>query len=104
MEIELKGLDAIDLAKEISKVPGLTFKIAFFKYSRAKNEASKELEVKEGCKVRAQLPQEQFSVDSDNFFLFTDSDGNPKMCYRYLIRYMGFPQDGFVMHKIKWIW
>ncbi len=104
MEIELKGLDALDLAREISKVPGLTFKIAFFKYSRTKNTASKSLEIKEGCKVRAQLPQERFSIDSDNFFLFSDANGEPKMCYRYLIRYMGFPQDNYKMHKIKWLW
>jgi hypothetical protein len=25
------------------------------------------------------------------------------MCYRILIRYMGFPQDGFKLHKINWL-
>ena len=34
---------------------------------------------------------------------YTDEDGNPKMCYRILIRYMGFPQDGFKLHKIDWL-
>lgn len=43
------------------------------------------------------------SIDSDNLFLFTDNNGEPKMCYRILIRYMGFPQDGFKLHKIDWL-
>lgn len=104
MDIELKGLHALAMAREISKVPGLTFKIAFFKYSRIKGTVSNTLEIKEGCTFRSQLPEEKFSIDSDNFFLFNDSSGNPKMCYRYLIRFMGFPQDNFIMHKIKWVW
>ncbi|MGG6548573.1 UNVERIFIED_CONTAM: hypothetical protein NY100_24505, partial [Prevotella sp. 15_C9] len=66
-------------------------------------EASATLTVKEGCRWRTQLPEERFSIDSDNFFLFTDADGEPKMCYRILIRYMGFPQDGFKLHKIDWL-
>ena len=49
------------------------------------------------------MPEERFSIDSDNLFLFTDNNGEPKMCYRILIRYMGFPQDGFKLHKIDWL-
>jgi hypothetical protein len=65
--------------------------------------ASERLVVKEGCTFRTQLPEERFSIDSDNFFLFNDENGNPKMCYRILIRYMGFPQDGYKLHKIDWL-
>ncbi|MDR2917625.1 MAG: hypothetical protein LBV74_22770 [Tannerella sp.] len=93
---------AMNWAKEISKLPDGCFTIAFFPYSRQKNEASDKLVVKEKCKYRSQLPKEQFSIDSDNFYLFTDSDGEPKMCYKILIRYMGFPQDGYKLHKIIW--
>ncbi len=100
--IELKGIEALTMAREISKVPGMTFTIAFFPYSRSKNVASADIVVKEGCTYRAQLPKEQFSIDSDNFFLFNDGHGEPRMCYRYLIRYMGFPQDNYKLHKIKW--
>jgi hypothetical protein len=25
------------------------------------------------------------------------------MCYRILIRFMGFPQDGYKLHKINWL-
>ena len=94
--------DAMNWAKEISKLPDGCFTIAFFPYSRQKNQASDKLVIKEGCKYRAQLPQEQFNIDSDNFFLFSDANGEPKMCYKILIRYMGFPQDGYKLHKIIW--
>ena len=94
--------EALNWAKEISKLPDCCFTLAFFPYSRQKNEASDQLVTKEGCKYRSQLPQEQFSIDSDNFFLFTDGNGDPKMCYKILLRFMGFPQDGYKLHKITW--
>lgn len=100
---ELNGIDALRLAKEISKLPDGCFTIAFYSYNRTKNKASKILTVRERCKFRTQLPQEKFQVDSDNFFLFSDEKGNPKTCYRILIRYMGFPHDNFKLHKIKWL-
>lgn len=103
MDIEITGVQALQLAKEISKVPQGSFTVAFFPYSRTKGTASEKLTIKERCKVREQLPEDIFSVDSDNYFLFTDGNGQPRMCYKYLIRYMAFPHDGFKLHKIKWI-
>ena len=89
MDIEITGAQALQLAREISKVPQGSFTVAFFPYSRTKGTASEKLTIKERCKVREQLPEDIFSVDSDN--------------YKYLIRYMAFPHDGFKLHKIKWI-
>ena len=102
-ETEMRGLDALSLAHEISKIPDGTFTIAFFPCSRSKGKASKQLTIKQGCKTRAQLPNEAFDIDSDNFFLFTDSEGKPKMCYRILIRFMGFPQDNFKLRKTRFV-
>ena len=99
---EIGGLHALQLARELSKVPGMTFTLAFFQYSRTKQLASDKLETKKGCTVRKQLPADQFSIDSENLFLFTDGDNHPRMCYRYLMRYIGFPQDNFKLHKINW--
>lgn len=99
----MDGIDAMRWAREISKLPDGHFTIAFFPYSRQKNEANNKLIVRKGCRFRAQLPHERFSVDGENLFLFTDSDDNPKMCYRILIRYMGFPNDNFKLHKINWL-
>ncbi|MBP8981509.1 MAG: hypothetical protein KBG19_00560 [Bacteroidales bacterium] len=103
MSTELEGMTALQWAKEISKVPDGCFTIAFFPYSRNKDMVSTKLEVKQGCRFRTQLPGEAFSISSDNFFLFTDSGGHPRMCYRILIRFMGFPHDDFKLHKIKWL-
>ena len=95
--------EAFRLVKEISQLPepDNRFKIAFFPYSRAKGEASATLTVKENCTFRKQLPKDQFSVDSDNFFLYTDQDGNPRSCYRVLVRFIGFPQDNYKLKKVK---
>lgn len=99
----LPGTQAMQLAREISKLPEGSFTIAFYPCSLQRNEARTTLVVKSGCKWRTQLPEEKFSVDSDNLFLFTDSAGQPRMCYSILIRYMGFPQDNYKLHKIDWL-
>ncbi|MDY6148529.1 MAG: hypothetical protein SPI35_05900 [Porphyromonas sp.] len=99
----LSASAALSWAREISKLPDGCFKVAFFKYSRRKGEGSRTLRVFEGCKIRPQLPSDVFSEDSENYFLFYDNKGNPRMCYRILIRYMGFPHDGYKLHKIKWV-
>ncbi len=97
------GIEALRLAREISKVPDGTFTIAFYTYNRVKGEASPRLKVMQGCKARAQLPKDRFWIDSDNYFLFKDAQGNPKTAFRILIRYMGFPQDNFKLRKINWL-
>jgi len=99
----MKGIDAMRWAREISKLPEGCFTLAFYPCSRKRGVASATLAVKENCRWRTQLPDEKFSVDGENLFLFTDGDGEPRMCYRILIRYMGFPQDGFRLHKIDWL-
>ncbi|MBQ7143487.1 MAG: hypothetical protein IJR84_10615 [Bacteroidaceae bacterium] len=101
--IVLDGINALQWAREISKLPDGYFTVAFFPYSRQRQEASSTLVVKEHCKYRKQLPQERFAVDGENYFLFTDANGEPRMCYRILIRYMAFPNDGFKLHKISWL-
>lgn len=99
----LSGMHALRLASEISKVEGLYFHIAFYPYSRSRGVASNKLKTKLNCKGRAQLPEDRFEIDSDNFFLFVDENGKHQACYRYLIRYMAFPQDNYTMHKINWL-
>lgn len=99
----ISGLNAIRLTQEISRIPGGVFTIAFFPYNRTKGEAVAKLRVIEGCTYRSQLPQDKFSIDGDNFFLFNDKDGNPKACYRILMRFIGFPNDNFALRKINWL-
>ncbi len=99
---EIRGTDAINLAKEISKLPDGKFNIAFFPYNSTKGTATTTLRVIEECKVRTQLPDDQFSRDSENFFLFIDKDGKHKTCYRILIRFIAFSSDNYIMRKVNW--
>lgn len=97
----VNGYEALKTLEEISRAGG-RFTIAFFKYSRAKKKATATLRTIEGCRVRAQLPHERFEIDGDNFFLFEDADGNPKACYKVLIRFIGLPVDNFKLTKVNW--
>lgn len=99
----IDGIDAIRLAQEVSKLPDGNFTIAFYPYNRTKGEANDKLETKEQCTFRSQLPQDRFSIDGDNFFLFKDRNNNERMCYRILLRYIGFPQDDYKLRKINWL-
>lgn len=101
--VEMNGINAMQWAREISKLPQGNFTLCFFPYSRAQGLAGDGLVVKKHCKYRTQLPEDRFAVDSENYFLFEDEHGEPRMCYRILIRYMGFPQDGYKLHKINWL-
>lgn len=101
-EFEIYGPVAMDTAREVSRLPDGAFTVAFYPYSRTTGEARAELVVKEGCRWRAQLPREAFSVHPDNLLLFTDGEGQPRMCYRVLIRFMAFPMDGYKLHPIRW--
>lgn len=98
----INGIDAINLAEEVSKLPDGTFKIAFYPCNLATGNASAQLEIKEGCKTRKQLPHEKWTEDGDNYFLFMDSNGEPKGCHKVLLRFIGFPNDDFQLRKIDW--
>lgn len=100
---EMLGTDALQWAREISKLPEGHFTLCFFPYSRSRGKAGARLVVKERCKWRRQLPDERFAASAENYLLFSDSEDNPKMCYRILVRYMAFPNDGYKLHKINWL-
>ena len=99
---EIRGIDAINLATEISKLPDGRFTIMFFPYNSTKGKASATLRVIEQCKVRTQLPEDQFQRDSENFFLFQDKVGKQKTCYRILIRFIAFSSDDYTLRKVNW--
>ncbi|MEG1648444.1 MAG: hypothetical protein RR141_00280 [Rikenellaceae bacterium] len=98
----MEGIKALTLASEISKLPDGNFTLVFFAYSRTKRSEVRLRTIK-GCKVRKQLPQDAFDIDSDNYFLFTDGDGNPRTCYRILIRFIAFPHDGYKLRNVEWL-
>jgi hypothetical protein len=99
----ISGLNAIRLTQEIARIPGGVFRIAFYPYNRTTGQADPKLRIMDECTYRSQLPQDRFTIDGDNYFLFNDKDGNPKMCYRILLRFIGFPNDNFTLRKINWL-
>lgn len=100
---DLDGINAMQWARELSKLPKGDFTLVFFPYSRKRDEASDVPVIREHCKWRTQMPQEKIDINSDNLLLFTDGNGQPRMCYRILIRYMAFSHDGYKLHKINWL-
>ena len=64
--------------------------------------ASDKLTTYHGCRCRKPLPRDKWSVDSKNYFLFDTADGQPKMCYKVLIRYIGFQNQGNKLKKVIW--
>lgn len=97
----IKGIDAIRLAQEVSKLPDGTFDIAFYPCNLHKDIASDQLSMRKGCKARKQLPQERWEADGDAYFMFNDKDGKPKTAHRVLIRFMSFPPD-YKLRKVEW--
>lgn len=99
----LPGITAMQWARELSKLPQGDFHLVFFPYSRKRDMACARLTVKKHCRWRTQMPREHISIAPDNLLLFTDGDGEPRMCYRILIRYMAFSHDGYKLHRIEWL-
>lgn len=98
----IKGIDAIRLAQEVSKLPDGSFHLAFFPYNRQTERATSKLKVVEHCKTRAQMPQDKWEVDGDAYFLFEDAKGSPKTAHRILCRFIGYPPD-YKLRKIQWL-
>ena len=99
---ELNGHDAVRMMEEISKLPDGCFTISFYSCNLATGEAGTELKTYTDCRFRLPLPRDKWETDGDNYFLFEDSAGNPKTCYKVLIRFVAFPIDGFKLKKVKW--
>ena len=98
----IKGIEAIRLAQEVSKIPELDFHIVFFQYDRQKDKVSDKPRLIKNCKTRAQLPQNKWENDGDTYFLFQDADGNPKTSHRILTRLIAFAPE-YKMRKIEWL-
>lgn len=100
MENTMSGYDALRRAEAVTALGG-TFTLAFYPYSRARGEASAELQVLRGCRARLQMPHEKWSVDGANYFLFDTDNGEHRMCWRVLIRWMSFSEDN-KPYKLIW--
>ncbi len=101
MENTMSGYDALRRAEAVTALGG-TFTLAFYPYSRARGEASAELQVLRGCRARLQMPHEKWNVDGANYFLFDTDKGEHRMCWRVLIRWMSFSDEDNKPYKLIW--
>lgn len=97
---EISYRDAFEKMKLLTNTDS-SFTIAFFKCNRLTDEVSDRLSVRHGCKLRSQLPMDKFTEDSENYFLFADDKGEPRTCFRVLLRFVGFPPHEDELIKIK---
>ena len=52
--------------------------------------------------MRLPLPHDKFDIDGKHYFLFSTEDGKPRCCYRVLIRYIGFSDEGNKLKRVTW--
>lgn len=99
----IKGSVALQKAEVLSKAGG-TFNLAFFPYSRTKKPGASSVPLKmfSGCTMRKPLPHDKFDIDGKNYFLFLTSDGQPRSCYRALIRAIGFSDEDNKLYRVTW--
>lgn len=98
----ISGRLALQRAEALSKVGG-NFSLCFYPYSRKKgNPDTIGMKKVERCTMRRPLPHEKFDIDGKNFFLFETADGCPRMCYRALIRFIGFSDEGYELKQVCW--
>lgn len=99
----IKGSVALQKAEVLSKAGG-TFNLAFFPYSRTKKPGASSVPLKmfSGCTMRKPLPHDKFDIDGKNYFLFLTSDGQPRSCYRALIRAIGFSDEDNKLYRVRW--
>lgn len=97
----ISGTEAIQMMRELSKLPNKHFSLIHFTYNRNKlNSTGKKYVERSVC--RASLPEDTFEVSGDLYFPYKDLDsGENKMCWKILLRLVAFPPD-FEFMKINW--
>ena len=97
----ISGGEAISRARNLKLVQGSWFTLLHLTCNM-KTGACGELRKYERCRVRPALREDTFKMDGDMYFTFEDLEtGEPKMCFKRLMRYIGFPPD-YKLLKIDW--
>jgi hypothetical protein len=97
----ISGSDAIRRARNLKYVPGASFTLIHLTCNFKTKECGKTVKI-EHCRVRMALKEDTFHLDGDLYFPYEDVDtGDAKMCFKRLMRYIGFP-PGYELLKIDW--
>ncbi|MDR0681757.1 MAG: hypothetical protein LBG15_07920 [Dysgonamonadaceae bacterium] len=98
---KISGIEAIRRARNLKYVPGAGFALIHLTYN-AKTKEFGQVSKTERARVRPALKEDTFTEDGDLYFTYEDMDtGEPKMCFKRLMRYIGFPPD-YELLKIDW--
>ena len=98
---KISGTEAIRRARNLKYVPGATFTLIHLTCN-LKTQRIGETVKHERCRIRPALKEDTFQFDGDLYFTYEDLDtGEPKMCFKCLMRYIGFPPD-YELQKIDW--
>jgi hypothetical protein len=85
------GMDTVLCAHNLRFVKDASFMLIHIGCNMQSKQCSEVIK-HERCRVRASLHEDTFTLGSDPYFLYEDlNTGEPKMCFKRLIRHIGFP-------------
>lgn len=97
----ISGSEAIRRARNLKFVPDAYFTLLHLTCNLTTNKSGQLVKV-DKCRVRPSLREDTFQLDGDLYFPYEDLDtGEPKMCFKKLMRYIGFPPN-YELLKIDW--
>jgi hypothetical protein len=100
-QLTISGTEAIRRARNLKYVPGAAFTLIHLTCDMKKKKYG-ETSKTERCRIRRALNEDTFQLDGDLYFTYEDADtGEPRMCFKRLMRYIGFPPD-YQLQKINW--
>jgi len=97
----ISGSEAIRRARNLKYVHGAGFALIHLTCNFKTKKCGETVKA-ERCRVRPALKEDTFQLDGDLYFTYEDTDtGEPKMCFKRLMRYIAFPPD-YKLLKIDW--
>jgi hypothetical protein len=97
----ISGTEAIRRARNLKHVPEASFTLIHLTCHLKTNDDCKTSK-HERCRIRPSLKEDTFQLDGDMYFTYEDMDtGDPRMCFKRLMRYIAFPPR-YELLKIDW--
>jgi hypothetical protein len=101
MEQPISGIEAIRRARNLKYIEGASFMLIHLTCNLKTKECGATVK-HERCRVRPALKEDTFQLDGDMYFTYEDLEtGEPRMCFKRLMRHIGFPPD-YELLKIDW--
>ena len=99
----ISGSEVLRRARNLKYVPDASFTLIHLTCNFKTKKCGETVKA-ERCRVRPALKEDTFQLDGDLYFTYENLDtGEPKMCFRKLMRYIGFPPD-YELQKIDWFY